>query len=73
MQPLVSYHYDCMTKQNRQTYLVPRVPAFNIVQLVDEHDEEYLSISVYHSEYDDFLELINVALKLRSDNLMCQW
>ena len=63
-----------MTKQNRQTILVPlEFQPSTLFKLVDEHDEEYLSISVYHSEDDDFLELINVALKLRSDNYMCQW
>ena len=69
-QPHVSNYYDFMSIQNRHTILVPlefqRSTLFN---QINENNEEESPINVYHSDDDDFLEMVHVALKLRSDIL----
>ena len=66
--PQVEDIYDFITMKKKQTLLVPlkfEHSAMNNLVMADH--EEATPINVYEPDEDGFLEMVHLALKLRSD------
>ena len=73
--PLVDEVYDFIVLRNaapseRQTLLVPKDCAHvPVSKLIDTEDTDEMTIPIFRREDDEFLAMVHVALKLRSDIL----
>ena len=73
--PRVKDDYECISVQKRQTLLVPvkfgHLSMYSRLthDAADEEDQEDSSMHIYQSNDNSFLEMVHLALKLRSDIL----